>query len=51
MPARYEQDSLDRKRSTYYFSKKGPRALFIEREDEKAVEVVSKIPVYALNPI
>jgi hypothetical protein len=51
MPARHEQDSLDRKSITYYISDAGTGAFFIEREDEKAVEVMSKISVYVLNPI
>ena len=36
---------------TYHVSDAGGRAFFIEREDEKAVKVISKSAVYILNPI
>jgi hypothetical protein len=36
---------------TYHISKEGGRAFFIEREDEKALKVMSKSTVYVLNPI
>ena len=36
---------------TYHISDTGGRGFFIEREDEKAVKVISKSSVYVLNPI
>jgi hypothetical protein len=47
----HEQDSVDTKSITYHISCARTGAFFVERENEKAVEVMSKISVYVLNPI